>query len=421
MYSSPMEKDTILLTLQEELRTKLVLTEQSVPRRYQFPESTNMIHIALGMRRSGKTYFFYQIIRKLQMQGVLLERVLYIDFADDRLQPMDHKAFGELIDMWYALHPENHNSLCYLFFDEVHHIEGWGRVLRRVLDTRNVQLYVTGSSAHLLNKESATTLRGRSLSIEIFPYNYFEYLITHSLPMPASPFGQKMVDQHCGYLLDYFQVGGFPEVQSLLPNERVQVLQSYLETVIFIDIVERDRTINVTLLKYFISSLLKNSSSTFSINKFCSACKSDGFKVGKESLETYLGYLEEAFLIFAVPHFTEPTQDKKIYAIDNGLISTYAHLSESVGKFFENQIYLDLRRQKKEIFFYKTSEGSEVDFVTRDLEGNHEIIQLMWDSTDLRTLEKKKRALEQAERELGFSGRLIDFRNYFKQTWFVPR
>ncbi|MFC2049517.1 ATP-binding protein, partial [Chlamydiota bacterium] len=410
----------ILQTLEEEFRAALPLADASVPRQYAFPEAQNTIKVAVGMRRSGKTYFLFQTIRQLLSTGVPIETVLYLNFEDDRLLPMDHKAMGQLIDEWYTLYPENYRQCCYLFLDEVQNIEGWPLVLRRLMDTKNMQIYVTGSSAKLLSKEIATSLRGRSLSVEILPYNYTEYLMAHQLERPKKPFGKQMMDYHRSYLLDFLRVGGFPGIQTMPPHEQLEMLQNYVETVIFRDIIERHQIANVTLLKYFIHFLLKGIAAPFSINKFYKDIKSQGHKAGKDTLYEYLTYLEDAFLVFAVPLFSESlrrvqTSPKKIYAIDTGLVSANTfNLSDNLGAFFENRVYLDLRRQGKKIFYYQTSSGYEVDFVTQDLQGNHEIIQVVWEASDPHTLEREERALRQAEQELGFPGRLIDWSSYLR-------
>ncbi|MFI5333879.1 MAG: ATP-binding protein [Chlamydiales bacterium] len=414
-----MNKDgKVIQTLHEEFLAALARTENSTPRNYQFPEAKNLIKIAVGMRRSGKTYFLYQTIRKLIKEGILEERILYINFEDDRILPLDYKEMGGMIDAWYTAHPDLHNHPCYLFLDEVQNIEQWALVLRRILDTKNVQIYVTGSSAKLLSKEIATSLRGRSLAIEILPYSYSEYLAAHHLEIPSKPQGRKSLDFHRSYLLDYFRMGGFPGIQSLTPNEQLETLQNYVETVIFKDIVERHQISNVPLLKYLIHSLLKNVAASFSIHKFHKDIKSQGHKAGKDTLHSYLGYLEDAFLVFTVPLFTESlrrrqTSPKKIYAIDNGLILANSfNLTDNLGKLFENLVYLDLRRQKKEVFYYETADGFQVDFITRDLRGKYEIIQVVWEVDDPYTREREERALRQAESELGFSGRLLDWRGY---------
>jgi predicted AAA+ superfamily ATPase len=412
--------EAIIQTILEEFRATLSATQQAISRIYQFPEAENMIKVAIGMRRSGKTYFLFQTIRNLLSRKDPIDRFLYINFEDDRLLPIDHKNMGKMIDTWYTLYPENHQHLCYLFFDEIQNVADWPIVVRRMMDTKNVQIYITGSSAKLLSKEIATALRGRSLSIEIFPYNYVEYLSAQSLPLPAKPFGKKSQDQQRKYLLDFFQRGGFPGVQSLSANEHLETLQSYVDTVIFRDIVERHQIDNIALLKYLINSLLKNVSSPFSINKFYNDIKSQGYKVSKDTLYAYLDYLDDAFLIFSVPIFTESlrasqTTPKKIYAVDNGLIlANTFNLSDNIGKLLENQIYLDLRRQKKKIFYYRTSEGYEVDFITQDHQGKHEMIQVVWDLEDPLTLRREERGLRQAEEELGFPGKIIDWPTYLK-------
>lgn len=172
------------------------------------------------------------------------------------------------------------------------------------------------------------------------------------------------------------------------------------------------------LLKYFIQFLLKNIAAPFSINKFFNDIKSQGYKVGRDTLYAYLGHLEDAFLIFSVPIFSESlrrvqTTPKKIYAIDNGLVGANAfNLSANWGKFFENQVYLDLRRQGKDIFYYQTADGYEIDFVTRDNQGKLELIQVAWEVDDPQTLKREERALRQAEKELGIPGRIIDLKSY---------
>lgn len=413
-----MEK--ILEILQAEFIVSLKKTEDSVKRLYHFPAATNLAKVAVGIRRSGKTYFLFQTMRELFSQHVPFDRILYLNFEDDRLVPIDQKKMGEMIDSLYTLQPDLHNHKCYLFLDEVQNVEGWPLVIRRLLDTKNLEIYITGSSAKLLSKEIATSLHGRSLAIEIQPYNFQEYLASKKIPLPLKPIGNEILDKYRIHLLGFFQVGGFPGVQALSAHERLETLQNYVEVVVFRDIVERHKVSNTKLLKYFITTLMKNSTSRFSINKFYKDIVSQGYKLSKDTLYTYLGYLEDAFLIYSVPIFTESlrvsdTTPKKIYVVDNGLINANTfNLSLNFGKLLENQVYLDLRRQKKEIFYYMTTEGYEIDFITKDQEGNYEIIQVVWDQNDPLTFEREMRALKSAELELGIKGRVIDWQGYIK-------
>lgn len=412
--------DNILQILQAEFRLSLKKTEKSVKRLYQFPEAKNLVKVAVGIRRSGKTYFLFQTMRELFSQHVPFDHVLYLNFEDDRLLPIDQKKMGAMVDSLYTLQPDLHNHKCYLFLDEVQNVEGWPLVIRRLLDTKDLEIYITGSSAKLLSKEIATSLRGRSLSIETQPYNFEEYLSSKNISLPSKPIGNEILDKYRMHLLGFFQVGGFPGVQTLSPHERLETLQNYVEVVVFRDIVERHKVSNTKLLKYFVNTLLKNTASRFSINKFYKDINSQGYKAGKDTLYTYLEYLEDAFLIYSIPIFTEllrvsNTTPKKIYAVDNGLINANTfNLSLNFGKLLENQVYLDLRRQKKEIFYFTTNEGYEVDFITKDLEGQYEMIQVVWDQSDPLTFEREKRALESAEKELGIKGKIIDWQSYIR-------
>lgn len=414
--------DRILQVLQEEFHGALKQSKDFVRRDYQFPEAKNLAKVAIGMRRSGKTYFLFQTMRDLISQEIPLDRLLYLNFEDERLLPLDQKKMGELIDSLYTSNPHLHDVKCFLFLDEVQNVEGWPLVIRRLLDTKNVEIYITGSSAKLLSTEIATSLRGRSIAMEIQPYNFPEYLRAKEIPLPSKPLGRKQLDQYHKHLHEFFQSGGFPGVQNLSPQERIETLQNYVDVVVFRDVVERHKISNIKLLKYFAAILLKNASSRCSITKIYKDIQSQGYKVGKDTLYNYLEHLEDAFLIHTVPILTESlriseTTPKKIYGVDTGLINANSfNLSLNLGKLLENRVYLDLRRQKKEVFYYTTSEGYEVDFITRDFEGRYEMIQVMWDQKDPKTLEREERALQSAEKELGFKGRIIDWETYITEV-----
>lgn len=411
----------LLPTLIEELRDTLARTQHLLPRQAHFPESEDMAKVAIGMRRAGKTYFIFQKIHELLNAGLPLSQILYINFEDERLMPMDQKEMGMLLDDFYTLHPENHQKTVYLFLDEVQNIEGWSLVVRRFLDSKNIQIYLTGSSSKLLSKEIATQLRGRSLSVEIWPYNFSEYLSAHNITQPQGPLGKPSLDQMQQHFLNYLNVGGFPGVQHLNAHERLDTLQGYVETVILRDIVERHNVTNITLLRYLIKSLLKNFAAPFSAHKFYQDTKSQGYKIAKDTIYNYINYIEDAYLIFTVPIFHESlrqqqTTPRKIYAIDSGLIQANTiHFSENHGKFFENLIYLDLRRQNKDIFFYQTQEGFEIDFVVQSKQGQAELIQVVWDKTDTKAFAREQRALEAAQKELNLPGRIIDLVDYLQR------
>lgn len=412
--------EALLPTLIEEFKDTLSRTGGMTVRQLQFPEAPGMAKVAIGMRRAGKTYFVFQKIHELLKQGILLSQILHVNFEDERLMPMSSKEMGSLLDEFYTLYPENHHRQVYLFLDEVQNIEDWALVVRRFLDNKNVQIFLTGSSAKLLSKEIATSLRGRSLSVEVWPYSFSEYLESHFLTTSNSPLGRPSLDMRRSYFMNYLTIGGFPGVQNLNFHERLETLQGYVESVILRDIIERHKISNIQLLRYLIKTLLKNVSASFSVNKFFKDVKSQGYRISKDTLYDYISYVEDAYLIFQVPVFDESvrrqqTTPKKIYAIDSGLIQVNTiNFSEKYGALFENLVYLDLRRQKKDIFFYKTKEGFEVDFVTRNRQGEMELLQVVWDKKDTKTFEREQRALEAAQKELNLPGRMIDLVSYLQ-------
>jgi len=410
----------ILQTLLEEAFEIIAQAQSSVVRQLEFPKAEDIIKVAIGMRRSGKTYFLYQTINQLLAAGIPKQQILMINFEDDRLLPMTSKEMGALLDAFYTLYPDNHNKCCYLFLDEVQNIQDWQLVVRRYFDSKNVKIYLTGSSAKLLSKEIATSLRGRSLSVEVWPYDFKEYLSGKNISLPKKPFGQKTFDIMRKHLLEYFSVGGFPAVQHMHKNEWRETLQGYVDTVILRDIVERHNVSNIVLLKYLITTLLKNAATSFSVNKFYNDIKSQGYKLSKDTIHTYMEYIEDAFLVFSVPFYSESERTKqnipkKIYAVDNGLVNANSlGINDLHNKFLENQVYLDLRRQGKDIYFYNTADGYEIDFVAVAKDGSRELIQVTVDMSDPKTSEREQRALEQAETELGIKGRIITLKDYLK-------
>ncbi len=407
-----------LVTLLDESFDAIASARAGVPRSIMFPQSDLMIRVAVGMRRAGKTYTLYQRINELLNQGISKEQILFIDFEDDRLLPMTAKEMGQLLDEFYSVYPINHQRKCYMFLDEVQNIENWHQVIRRYHKSKNVELTITGSSAKLLSKEINTSLRGRSLSVEVMPYSFDEFRIAQNLPVPKPPFGRQAYDVSSKQLLDFFTIGGFPAVQKMHLHEWRETLQGYVDSVILKDIIERYKISNITLLTYLAKSLLINAATLFSVNKFYNDIKSQGYHVSRETIYNYLGYIEDAFLIFSVPVYSESargqqTVPNKIYAIDNGLINAYSLKIKDINhKFLENQVYLDLRRQGKDIYYYHTKEGYEVDFVTVDKSGNRELIQVTWDMNDPKTAEREQRALKAAVIELGIKGRILTSRDY---------
>ena len=412
-------KHTIQVLL-GEFHDNLNALSTFVPRIARFPDAPNKIKVAIGMRRAGKTYFLYQYILQLLEQQIPLTRILYLNFEDDRLFPLDAQKLAGLLEAFYSLYPENHDHKCYLFLDEIQNVEEWPRVIRRFHDSKKVEIFLTGSSAKLLSKEIATSLRGRSLSTEIWPYSLNEYMQAKGAEISSALFDKKTEDKLTQVFNEYLREGGFPEVVSYTPEIRQKTLQEYVDVVSYRDIIERHLISNTTLIKYMIIAMIHNAASSFSINKFYNDLKSQGYKLNKDTLYEYASHIEDAYLAFSLPVYSESLRKtqvnpKKIYAVDTGIINamTLNHTG-NFGRLFENIVYLDLRRQGYKVHYYLTEQRYEVDFLVENWQGQKKLLQAVWSIEDPKTLARETRALEQAQKELALPGEIITLASYLE-------
>lgn len=385
------------------------------PREIKLQNLTGKATTVIGMRRVGKTYLCYQQILKLRAEKVPSNTILYINFEDDRLINFSIEDFQLLLDIYYSKYPQNIQKTCHFFFDEIQNIPGWERFIRRVLDTENANIYLTGSSAKLLSTEIATSLRGRSLTTELFPLSFCEYLKYNSIfkTIPKS-FGSSTAATLRHAFNSYLHEGGFPETQGLATEIRIEVLQGYLDSVILRDIIERHGVSNTLALKHLVHNLLNTPGGQFSTNKFYNTLKSMGIKCTKNSLYNYLDHLCDSYLVYKVPlrscsERVRAVNPAKYYPIDTGLVqaSTLQH-SSNFGPLLENIVYLQLRRKTSNIEYYQHKKGYEVDFVTTDLtSGAVQLIQVSWDIDSNQTKERELRGLSEAMKELKINSGLL--------------
>jgi hypothetical protein len=393
-----------------------------VTRDARVPQVEKKIIAVVGMRRAGKTYFLYQQIAELLKAGEPRDSILFLSFEDDRLIPVDRAKLAGLIEALYALHPENHHRRVHLFLDEIQNVEGWPPVLRRFLDTRDIRIFVSGSSAKLLSREIATALRGRSLPCEISPFSFKERLrfLGAEVPAPGASLGPAARDRLLQHLRTHLHDGGFPETLPQQPVDRLQTLRDYVDVVILRDIIERHGITNVALVRYLIRTLLSIAGGRFTVNKCFNDLKSQGFRVAKNTLHEYLEYIEDAFLAFLVPLAARSVRRKqvnprKVYAVDPGLVQAFTLRTENYGPLFENLVFNDLRRRGCDVAYHLTSEGNEVDFVAQYPDGRTRLYQVCFDPSDEATRRREERALEEAKKELGVDGSLVTPESYYQE------
>lgn len=332
-----------------------------IPREIDIPLNSGKIITLIGSRRSGKTYALYQIMSKIED----ITKILYINFEDERLK-FNSNNLNEIIDAYLELFTKRKESDIYFFFDEIQEIDGWQKFVRRINDTFSSKIFITGSSAKLLSKEIATSLRGRTITFEIFPLSFSEYLLFQGIEKDfISTKGKASVNSA---LKEYIGTSAFPETIKMEHYIREKTLQMYFDVMLFRDIIERNRIKNVVPIKYLMQKLIANTGKEFSIHKIYNELKSQGIKLSKNNLYEYLSFLNDAFIVFPIQNFSEKINNrsqKKSYSIDHGLASMVSFtLSEDYGRMLENIVFIHLRRKYKNIFYFKGKK--ECDFIVKE-------------------------------------------------------
>ena len=157
-----------------------------IERECRIPNIPNKAYAVTGMRRAGKTCFLYQIMKKCLERGVPKSRLVYFNFEDERLTDITAKDLHLICDEYYVMFPENRSSTVWFFFDEIHLARGWESFVRRILDSENVKIYISGSSAKMLSKEIASSMRGRCVEATLYPYSFSEFLKSREITPPSS-------------------------------------------------------------------------------------------------------------------------------------------------------------------------------------------------------------------------------------------
>ena len=374
----------------------------------RLPEVRGKAVAVIGMRRTGKTTFLWQVLSDRLALGTAREGLLHFSFEDERLAGMTSADLSLVVEEYYRLHPEWRDRGRVVFFlDEIQNVPGWEAFARRLLDTEQVELFVSGSSARLLSREVATSMRGRAMEALVHPFSFREYL-RHFGREPEVP--QERLPKAVRSTLDrdlreYLAGGGFPEAQGASVRDRFELLRGYADVALFRDVVERHAVSHPVALRWMARQLLGNAAGFFSVNKFHRDLKSQGISVSKDTLHAYLSYLEDAFLIRVVSIASDSERrrmvnPRKVYPVDPGLIPVFDRSGRAnLGHALETCVMLELERRAAEISYVRTTGGLEVDFLARYPDGRKELIQVCVDLDTRVTRERETRALLEAEGE----------------------
>ncbi|HET6202955.1 MAG TPA: ATP-binding protein [Planctomycetota bacterium] len=388
-----------------EPTTKLPFTRRDA----RLPGVPGKVHSVIGMRRAGKTTFLRQVLE--ERRSVLpAERALYVSFDDDRLAGIEVDQLGFLLEEYYRHQPGlRGRETAHWLLDEIQLVPGWERFVRRVLDTERCEIVVSGSSARMLSREVHTSLRGRGMATVIRPFGFREFL-RHRGEEPAkaprrwTAAERSLVEKR---FREFLAEGGFPEAQGLAPALRIELLQGYVDTVLFRDVIERHGLSQVAALRWVVRHCLRSPAGSFSVHRLHQDLKAQGHGVARDLVHAMLGHLTDAFLLSAVSLATDSERQRnsnprKVYPADPGLIRAFdAGGRANLGHALETVVLNELERRGAEVGYVKTAEGLEVDFLTRHPEEGAELVQVCADASSETTLARELRALGAAGKEHG--------------------
>lgn len=362
----------------------------------------------IGMRRAGKTTFLWQVLADRLAQGTARQGLLYFSFEDERLAGMSAGELGLVVEEYYRLNPDwRDRRRASFFLDEIQFVPGWERFARRLLDSEKIDLYLSGSSARLLSREVATSMRGRAAEALVYPFSFREYL-RHHRSEPDRPSRRLTKAERSALekrLLDYLVAGGFPEAQGLETRDRHELLRGYVDVALLRDVIERHAVSHPVALRWMVRQLLGNAAGSFSVNRFHRDLRSQGISVAKDTLHAYLAHLEDAFLVRMVSIATESERrrmvnPRKVYPIDPGLIPLFDRSGRAnLGHALETCVVLELDRRGAEVAYVHTAGGQEVDLLARYPEGGLELIQVCASLDDSAVRARETGALLEAARQ----------------------
>ncbi len=327
---------------------KRIITREKI-----IPLESKRIVVITGIRRSGKSTLLKSVIHEQ-------ESVLFLNFEDIRLEGFDANDFQKLEQIAIS------ENIKHLVFDEIQNLPDWEKFVRSAHD-KGFQIFITGSNASMLSRELGTRLTGRHLQIELYPFNFNEYLKLKSAEASYENF------------MLFLQQGGFPEY---LNSGEEDYLRSLARDIVIRDIAVRRNIKNDHILLRLLTFLMSNISKEISYNNITNTL---GIKSVRTTID-YCDFLKESYLIDLLPRFSfsikqQQINPKKIYAVDTAMAKAVSlSFNEDLGRFLENSVFLMLKKYSVEIFYYK-DDKSECDFIVRK---NNQIIlaiQVCWQIT----------------------------------------
>lgn len=381
---------------------KLIGRLDVMPREYNVETDKN--YIFTGVRRAGKSYMQYALIKKLLSEGYGMNDILYMNFEDERIDSFTMTDFNLLLEC----HQELYACRPHIFLDEMQNIEGWEKFARRMADSK-YHICLTGSNAKMLSKEIMTTLGGRFLQKDIYPFSFREYL--DALNIPYGNINLLDTDSRASFFRhynEYLTNGGMPETVNM--NIKREYLSSTYQKIYLNDIATRNGINNMNALRLLVKKIAESVGQPLSYNRLSHILSSFNGKISVPTVQSYVSYAEDAWLLLRLRNITGSLSEKesacKYYFIDNGFLNLFLLNGET--SLLENLVALELFRrfghdsEHDTVYFYNS--GVEIDFYVPEKEW---AIQVSYSLSDIDTRKRETTALEKITKVLPCRRRTI--------------
>lgn len=382
------------MNLRSTFQSIISLHQEEIPlnlqdRNTQLPLDGNRIVTVTGIRRCGKSSLLGLTINRLLEKGIPRERILYVGFDDERFLSMGAEYFDELLQAYREMYPDIPLKDVYMFFDEIQLIKGWELFVLRVFKNYCKHIFVTGSTAKMLSAEMASALRGWPDEYREYPLSFEEYLAFKGIK--TNRYSEEGRAKLTVAFRAFCEEGGFPEIVLQRSNtEKVKILQSYFNTMLFRDLLEHYHIgASPSVVRYFLKRVMNNLTKPTSVNNIYNDLKSQGLRVSKDSLYLWLDYACNIFMFRKVEKYDrsmvkQRSAPAKYYVADIALRNAVLlPESEDAGKALENIVYQNLERSlgEEDAIFY-LNESKECDFVVQRGDCIAELIQVCWTLDD---------------------------------------
>lgn len=336
----------------------IYLNNPLVPRQYSLESNVNYCFV--GIRRTGKSYMMYQQIKQLEASGIPLSQIVYVNFEDERLLEMTAEDLNLILEI--GLEISGTDVRPYLFLDEIQNINGWEKFVRRIADMK-YRINITGSNSKMLSSEIASTLGGRFVIINVYPYSFSEYLSANHMEKNYLDIisTRDRADIQNQYN-EYITYGAFPELVEI-KNKRA-FLNSIYQTVYLGDIITRNKITNDFAVRLILKKIAESVTKPLSFSRLTNIIKSTGLSIGKQTVINYVGYMTDSYLLFALQNYAAKLVEKetfpKYYFMDTGLLGLM--LLDCKSAQLENLVAIELLRRygAENVYFFENN--VEIDF-----------------------------------------------------------